>query len=110
MKLLLDQNISRKLVKPFGRAFPGTSHVYILGLSTASDLEVWEYARTHAYVIVTQDSDFSERATIYGHPPKVIWLRAGNASTQNIKMILMARKKDILEFGKDAKNSCLILW
>lgn len=110
MKLLLDQNISRKLIKQPSRAFPGTSHVYILGLSTASDIEIWEYAGTHAYIVVTQDSDFSERATIYGHPPKVVWLRMGNTSTQNIKTILMTRKKDILEFGKDVKNSCLILW
>lgn len=110
MKLLLDQNISRKLVKPLGRAFPGTSHVYTLGLSTASDLEIWEYARTHAYAIVTQDSDFSERIAIYEHPPKVIWLRVGNTSTQNVKTLLMERKKDILAFGKDAKNGCLILW
>ena len=52
MKLLFDQNISRKLVKTLGRSFPGTSHVHTLGLSTASDLEVWEYARTHKYIIV----------------------------------------------------------
>src|SRR3989344_4634103 len=89
MKLLLDQNISRKLVKTLGRAFPGTNHVFILGLSTASDFEIWEYARTHAYVVVTQDSDFSERIAIHGHPPKVVWLRVCNTSTQHIKTLLV---------------------
>ena len=99
MKLLLDQNISRKLVKTLGRSFPGTSHVHTLGLSTASDLEVWEYARTHEYIIVTQDSDFSERIAVHGHPPKVVWLRVGNTSTQHIKTLLAERRKDILAFG-----------
>ena len=110
MKLLLDQNISRKLVKTLGHAFPGTSHVYTLGLSTASDLEIWGYARTHAYVIVTQDSDFSEWIVMHGYPPKVVWLRVGNTSTQHIKTLLIYRRKDILAFGKDVKNGCLILW
>ena len=110
MKLLLDQNISRKLVKALGRSFPGTSHVYLLGLQNASDAEIWEYARAKDFAIVTQDSDFSERVAIHSHPPKVVWLRVGNTSTQYIKTLLADRKKDILAFGKDTKNGCLILW
>lgn len=83
---------------------------WVPGLSTASDLEIWEYARTHAYVIVTQDSDFSERIAMHGHPPKVVWLRVGNTSTQYIKTLLVHRTDDITAFIEDPQNGCLILW
>jgi len=53
----------------------------LLGLHRAPDAHIWEYAATHDFTIVTQDSDFSERVALYGHPPKVIWLRTGNTST-----------------------------
>jgi len=110
MKLLLDQNISRKLAQSLEPSFPGTSHVYLLGLATASDAEIWEHARTHAYVLVTQDSDFSERVAVYGHPPKVIWLRTGNTSTGNLERLLSEHTKEILAFGEDTKKGCLIIW
>lgn len=88
MKLLLDQNISRKLVKKLETIFPGSSHVYLLGLRKASDEEVWSYAYDNGFTIVTHDSDFNERSIIYGYPPKVIWLRTGNTSTKNIKRLI----------------------
>jgi predicted nuclease of predicted toxin-antitoxin system len=110
MKLLLDQNISRKLVKSLARAYPGTSHVYLLGLQSASDLDIWEYAQKNSFVIVTQDSDFSERIAIHGHPPKVIWLRMGNTSTQSIESLLLKRTKDVKTFEKDTEKGCLVLW
>ncbi|MEG4406901.1 DUF5615 family PIN-like protein [Microcoleus sp. MON1_C5] len=31
--------------------------------------------------IVTQDADFTERSWLYSSPPKVVWLRCGNAPT-----------------------------
>ncbi|EKD23188.1 MAG: hypothetical protein ACD_83C00012G0004, partial [uncultured bacterium] len=78
MKLLLDQNISRKLTPDLQRLFPGSSHVFILNLHQASDLEIWNYARDNDFIIVTQDSDFFEKSLIFGFPPKVIWLRSAN--------------------------------
>jgi len=44
-------------------------------------------------------------ATLYGSPPKVIWLRIGNSSTKNIEQILrdnlnvisMFVEKDVLK-------------
>lgn len=110
MKLLLDQNISRKLVKRFARAYPGTSHVCLLGLQSASDLEIWEYAQTNSFVIVTQDSDFSEYVAVHGHPPKVIWLRIGNTSTKTIESLLLNRKMDMSAFEKNTEKGCLVLW
>lgn len=110
MKLLLDQNISRKLVKEFETIFPGSSHVYLLDLHKASDEEVWSYAYNNGFTIVTQDSDFNERSIVYGYPPKVIWLRTGNISTDNIKRLIEKHSQDILLFEKDRILGCLQIY
>jgi len=110
MKLLLDQNISRKLVKELEAIFPRSNHVYFLGLHKASDEEIWIYARDNGFTIVTHDSDFNERSLVYGYPPKVIWLRIGNTSTQNIKELLKKHTQDILLFEKDRILGCLQIY
>ena len=107
MKLLLDQNISRKLIKELEELFPGSNHVYVLGLARSSDKEVWDYARDNAFTIVTQDSDFNERSLIYGYPPKVIWLRVGNTSTANVMLLLKQHWGMIVSFGKSKSLGCL---
>lgn len=47
MKLLYDQNLSRHLVARLAQLFPDSAHVATLGLDTASDREVWDYAGEH---------------------------------------------------------------
>lgn len=110
MKLLLDQNISRKLVNELEDLFPGSNHVYLLGLHKASDEEIWQYARDNGFTIVTHDSDFSERSLVFGYPPKVIWLRTGNTATENVKVLLRNHSRDIILFGKDKVLGCLQLF
>lgn len=44
MKLLFDQNLSRHLVSQFAVEFPNSRHVTDVGLDTATDREIWEYA------------------------------------------------------------------
>jgi predicted nuclease of predicted toxin-antitoxin system len=41
MKLLLDENLSRKIVPFLQSAFPGSSQVVLLGLESSSDREIW---------------------------------------------------------------------
>lgn len=67
MRLLLDENLSRRLVARLAAYFPGSEHVTNAGLEHATDREVWEFARRHDYVIVSKDSDFNDRAFITGH-------------------------------------------
>ncbi len=110
MKLLFDQNISRQLVKELDDLFPASNHVYLLGLHTASDEEVWNYARNNDFTIVTQDSDFNERSLVYDYPPKVIWLRTGNTTTANIKYLLKEHSQEILLFEKDSNLGCLQIY
>jgi predicted nuclease of predicted toxin-antitoxin system len=80
VKLLLDENLSRRLVPFLQDEFPGTSHVTTLGLERATDREIWEFARLNDFAIVTSDADFEELSLLLGAPPFVIWLKGGNAS------------------------------
>lgn len=110
MKLLLDQNLSPKLIKRINDRFPGSEHVYNINLSTATDLEVWEYAKDHRFMIVSKDADFSELSLINGFPPKIIWIKRGNCSTSTIESILYSHFDDIAFFSKDSNNGILILY
>ena len=98
MKLLFDQNISFRLVKKIQNIFPGSVQVKEIGLENASDKEIWEYAKKNLFSIVTFDSDFSSFGVLYGHPPKIIWLRTGNVSTDFLISFLESHTEIITEF------------
>jgi predicted nuclease of predicted toxin-antitoxin system len=72
MKLLIDQNLSRRLTVDLQANFPGTSHVWRLGLAESPDEVVWEYAAEKGYAIVSKDTDFINLALLNGHPPSAV--------------------------------------
>ena len=109
MKLLFDENLSRHLVTRLASAFPESAHVTGVGLQHATDREVWEYARDHDFVIVSKDSDFNDLGFIHGPPPKVIWLRVGNASTEQIEELLAAATDVISTFEAHEQDAVLVL-
>ena len=78
MRLLFDQNISHKVLQYLPDSFSGSTSVKKEGLINSTDLQVWEFAKKHDYIIVTQDSDFNDLNSLLGFPPKVIWVRTGN--------------------------------
>jgi len=101
MKLLLDQNLSPRLVRRLADLYPNSSHVAEVGLDRSLDQEVWNYAREHDYLIVTKDVDFSEFSLLQGFPPKVIWIRRGNCSTRDIETILRENFNSIKAMNED---------
>ena len=109
MKMLFDQNISRRLVREMDVAFPGSQHVADVKLMTEDDEIVWKYAADHGFAIISKDSDFFHRALLRGHPPKVIHLRVGNCSTRHIRNLLIDNVSLIYEFISDPIESLLIL-
>ena len=88
MKLLLDQNISFRIVNKIQDIYPGSRQVRELGLENSKDSFIWTYAKQNEYCIVTFDADFYDLGLVKGSSPKVIWLRLGNTSTQNIEKVL----------------------
>jgi predicted nuclease of predicted toxin-antitoxin system len=53
VKLLLDENLSRRLVATLQDLYPGTTHVKFVGLDGATDLAICDYAGEHGFVMVT---------------------------------------------------------
>lgn len=80
MKLLLDENLSRRLLPFLQHDYPDSTQVVVLGLQAASDSVVWQTAKDQGFVIVTRDADFEELSLVWGQPPKVIWLKTNNPS------------------------------
>jgi predicted nuclease of predicted toxin-antitoxin system len=89
MKLLLDANLSRRIVPFLQEKFPSTNHVALLGLEQASDREIWEYAKTEGFVIVSKDNDFQDLSVLLGSPPKVVWIRSQNQNRAGTLKLLI---------------------
>jgi predicted nuclease of predicted toxin-antitoxin system len=101
MKLLLDQNISFRITSKIQDLFPGSKQVQDLGLENSKDSFLWNYAKENNYCIVTFDGDFYDLGLIKGSSPKVIWLRLGITSTQNIEIVLRKNYELIKTFLSD---------
>ena len=107
MKLLFDQNISYRILPLIKNHYPEATQVKHVGLHSCKDIEIWRYARENDFVIVTFDSDFKEFSTLFGHPPKIIWLRFGNTTTRILADFFNKRAEVIFQFIHDEKNSDL---
>lgn len=88
MKLLFDQNISFRILSKISSVFPEASQVRLLKLENETDINIWQYAREKDFAIVTFDMDFYNLALLKGSPPKIIWLRIGNTTTDKIAELL----------------------
>ena len=109
MKLLFDQNLSRKLPKKLDEIYPYSSHVIVEGLNTASDLQVREFAARDGFVIVTRDRDFAELDALLGAPPKTIWIYRENAPTSEYERLLRTLHEQFDAFVADTQRSLLII-
>jgi predicted nuclease of predicted toxin-antitoxin system len=109
VKALLDQNLSFRLVEVFRSRFPDSCHVRDVGLAGDDDERIWALAKTEGFVIVTKDNDFLARALVRGHPPQVIQICLGNASTKQIADLLEARMDDIERFVAESTESVFML-
>ena len=109
MKLLLGQNVSRRVLVLLDDAFPDSTHVVDLGMDRDDDIAIWDYAKEHGYVIVTKDKDFLQRSVLMGDPPKVIHLRLGNCRVKDISKLLLDNRGHLIAFHKHASKSYLLL-
>jgi len=97
--LLIDENL------PMPTALPTELPVvHSTQLETqASDSTIWTYAAEKDLVILTKDSDFSDRIQLSGPPPRVIHLRVGNMRRAEFLSWLFKRWPKIEEAAKDHK-------
>lgn len=110
MKLLLDQNLSRKLVPILQDVYPRSSHVFLLGLQKATDSEIWHYARHHGFSLATKNKDMIDLCVLRGAPPKALWLRLGNCSTTLVVDVFARNRERIGQFVHDESRVVLSLF
>jgi len=107
VKLLLDQNLSRRLLPDLVLSFPGSTQAQHAGLERVGDADIWAYAKQHGFTIVTKDADFAELALLRGYPPKVIWLNCGNVSNATVRRKLLDNAETIQRFIASVENGVL---
>lgn len=109
MKLLFDENLSPRLAEHLAGRFPDSTHVRNVGLKSADDPEVWDFASRNGFVIVSKDSDMHDRSLLLGFPPKLIWIRLGNCSTHQVENLIRREIDMILNFIEDDTASFLTI-
>ena len=112
MKLLLDANISWRLISVLKLHFGECAHAdNIAELDCpAKDIDIWQYAKDNEYLIVTRDNDFNDLISLKGFPPKIIWLKIGNCNNKTIADLLIRSKQTIQEFSISTEYGLLELY
>ena len=110
MKLLFDQNLSPKLVQRLSDLFPESDHVFFLGMDSQPDVEIREFAANEHFTLVTKDADFGEIYSLFGGPPKVIWIRRGNCATDSVEHIIRSHFDDIIGLDQELSPGVLTLY
>src|SRR5690554_3022834 len=98
MNLLFDQNISFRIIEKVNNHFKNVQQVRKVGLENADDNTMWQFAKEN------------DLANLRGVPPKIIWLRTGNMTTNNIAQLLIMHKDIIISFLSEKsydKIACL---
>jgi predicted nuclease of predicted toxin-antitoxin system len=109
LKLLVDENLSPELAEQLADLFPGSVHVTGVGLGSAPDAVIWEYAGANQFTFLTKDKDFVNLSLARGSPPKVVLLQTGNCSTSQIERIIRFNAVRFSEFDQDSRRSLLLL-
>ena len=78
MKFLIDNQLPTTLAKYLCTKGHDSQHVLNVGLASAKDEEICQYAAKHSLAIVTKDEDFSRQAIQPGAAIQVVWVRLGN--------------------------------
>jgi predicted nuclease of predicted toxin-antitoxin system len=109
VRLLFDEQLSEKLVNLIADIFPNALHVRAMGAGGWPDHRVWQLARDHDCVLTTKDEDFHRLSVLQGAPPKVLWIRIGNCSSEDVAALLRKHEADIREFAGQSEATFLQL-
>lgn len=80
MRFLMDAQLPPALARWLVERGHTAEHVVDLGMASADDRALWDYAVTNSAVIVTKDEDFAIRRALAPTGPAVLWVRRGNTT------------------------------
>ena len=109
MKLLLDENLSDRIIPQIVDLFPDSTHVKTEDLVRSDDSLIADWAKRSGFAVVSKDAGFYQTSVAFGAPPKFIWLRVGNCSTAIIVNLLRLHHALISEFISNETESVLVL-
>ena len=109
MKLLLDENLSRRLVPALQARFPGSSQVALLGLERASDAQLCDFALQHDFVICSKDDDFHRLVAARGYRPKLIHLAMGSVGNDDVLAALISAADRLLSALSDPATGVAVI-
>lgn len=79
-------------------------HVSELDLSSASDTDIWNTARLEYTAILTKDRDFYYRVSLFGSPPKLVWVKRGNCRNRELLDLIRDKLGEIELFLKSDRD------
>jgi predicted nuclease of predicted toxin-antitoxin system len=99
MNLLLDANLSPRLLEPLRAAGYTVEHVVEVGLLTASDAAIFDYAAMSGSVVVTADSDFPMLLAVRAaRAPSVVHLRrVAELRPEQVAALLLANLPSVAD-------------
>jgi predicted nuclease of predicted toxin-antitoxin system len=109
VKLLLDENLSRRLVPALQARFAGSSQVALLGLERFSDKQLCDFAAQHDFVICSKDDDFQRLVAARDYRPRLIHLMLGNASNEAVLSALLAAADRLQKAFNDPATGVVVL-
>lgn len=109
MKILVDNNLSYRLIPKLNNIVSQSSHVQKHGLEKSDDKTVWHFAKENNFAILTKDADFDNIVAIEGCPPKIIKLNCGNKKTGWIIEMIEKHQSDIKNFLTQTEDCILII-
>ena len=109
MKLLLDENLSRRIVPALQARWPGSSQVTLLDLERATDAQLCAYPAQHGYVICSKDDDFHRLVAARGYRPRLVHVALGNATNGQILNALLDRADSIEAALAEAGTGVVVL-
>jgi predicted nuclease of predicted toxin-antitoxin system len=109
MRLLFDQNLSHKLVRRLADIFPDSLHVRDIGMKSATDPAIAKVALTEDLTIVSKDADFLALRFVLGEHVRMVWVRLGNGSTDQVEQALRHWRTSIEALVNDPSQVIEIL-
>ncbi len=109
MKLIFDQNLSRRLSVRLQDLFPGSIHISEVLARRTPDESIWFYAGDNDFDVITKDADFRLLSERLRPPPKVILIRTGNTPEAVAESLLRDNYDEILAFEQDPDRGTIEL-
>jgi predicted nuclease of predicted toxin-antitoxin system len=105
MKLLLDENLSWRMIKMLAPISEEIVHVSDLKITQpADDISIWNYAKKNGFTVISKDDDFEKIVLLRKAPPKLIYLKTYNLDTKKLVALILGNKDKIMQFVNSKEN------